>query len=101
MGSFLVGIGGRAWTGGSNRRVYIPVPVASRAIGLVVHRYDSGNVSSATLHGDKISNGEARELLAKLDGAYFDVVANKFVGCGATLRSAFTALIEAQTEAQS
>jgi hypothetical protein len=76
----LLGMGCREWKKGAHHRVYVPVAVGAAAIGLRVNRYGSGNVSSATLDGASISNGCAREILACLDGGYYDVVTGKFTG---------------------
>ena len=76
----LVSLGGREWAKGAHHRVYLSEAMACRALGLVVTRYGSGNVSSATLDGEKISNGTARELLREIYGLYYDVTAAKFIG---------------------
>jgi hypothetical protein len=94
----LVGMGGREWRGGANHRVYLPRAAASRLMGLSCTRYGSGNISGARLGGDRISNGEARQIELLLDGAYYDVVAGKVQGCrkNATLTEAVRAI---QTDA--
>lgn len=67
-------------SGGAHVRVYIPVDLACRVIGLKVTRYGSGNVSGATLDGARISNTSAREMLASIDDIYYDAALDKFVG---------------------
>ena len=81
MVEMLIGMGGRRWTKGGHDRVYIPVALSCDMIGLRVSRYGSGNVSSATLNGDRISNTMTREMLTDLDGIYYDVAADKFTSC--------------------
>ena len=80
MVEMLVGLGGREWTKGGHHRVYLTESMTCQAIGLVVTRYESGNVSSARLAGETISNGTARELLREIDGLYYDGTAAKFIG---------------------
>lgn len=81
MTEMLVGMGLRVWTNGAHRRIYLPVGACCALIGLRVSRYGSGNVSAATLGGSKVSNATAREMLADLDGAFYDVDADKFTSC--------------------
>ena len=80
MVELLVSLGGREWSKGSHHRVYLTEEMTCQALGLVVTRYESGNVSSATLAGETISNGTARDLLREIDGLYYDVTAAKFIG---------------------
>ena len=93
--SHLVSLGCREWTGGSARRYYVSQAVAARAIGLVVSRYGSGNVASATLDGAAISNGHAREILAKIGDCYYDCQAQKFVGSFHGVAAALRAQVSA------
>ena len=60
--------GGREWKtqDGKYHRVYFN-DLAERA-GLVCAYYDTGNVSSASLNGERISNSQARRLLSHYDG---------------------------------
>jgi hypothetical protein len=54
LAEFLVKIGGRRWTPKAGLdRVYVTVKMASEAIGLRVSYYGSGNVSGATLDGER------------------------------------------------
>lgn len=78
MAEMLLSMGGREWAKGGLHRIYLPVEVSARVLELKVTRYDSGNISSATLEGEKISNASAKEILYDLEGAYYDVVADKF-----------------------
>ena len=81
MIEMLESLGGKRWQGGSNDRVYLPVQLCCNLIGLAVTRYNSGNVSSATLEGEKISNGTATAMLSSLDGSYYNVLTDKFFTC--------------------
>lgn len=58
----MVAIGGRLWVGRTGiRRVYFDV---DKLLDIRVTRYGTGNIASATLDGEPISNSEARRLLA-------------------------------------
>lgn len=70
--SDLIGVGGRLWERGSMRRVYFND--VGRFIGLDVTRYSTGNIQSATLNGEHISNTKARKMLDSLGKVYFDLV---------------------------
>lgn len=60
-------VGGSYWqtSDGSKRRVYFNR--LSELYGLSYATYNSGNISSATLNGEIISNNKARHLAATLD----------------------------------
>lgn len=78
----LTEIGGTEWQKGDMHRVYFNS--LTGWYGLDYALYNTGNVSSATLDGDKISNGRARELIGKLGSAklWYDMTDNKFHGKG-------------------
>lgn len=67
----MVAIGGSRWTKNDMDRVYINN--WARFIGLEVSTYNTGNISSATLDGERISNSEAGRLLGMVEKVYFDV----------------------------
>lgn len=67
--SELIAAGCSRWTKYGKDRLY----VHSEFIGLSVTRYNTGNVSSAELNGERISNSYAKTLLGQLNGAYIDV----------------------------
>jgi hypothetical protein len=73
-------IGGKAWTGGGNDRIYINDPVqAMRAVGYKVDTYGTGAIKSATSpSGEKISNNQAYKLSQSLNKSYYDVKTKKF-----------------------
>jgi hypothetical protein len=79
MTELLVQKGCRRWQKAGKDRIYLPVELMMSLIGLKLHRYGSGNISSATQNGEKISNSSAREILNDMDGAYYDIQTNKFV----------------------
>ena len=71
----LINLGGKEWVKGDMHRVYFDNP--SALIGLETESYKTGNIKSATLKGEKISNSQAYKLIDKI---YFDIKNNEFVG---------------------
>jgi len=67
---------GRTWVNpdGTKRRIYFPENLLAELIGLKVTTYKTGNISSASLNGQKISNGKADQIRTTLryGKAYFD-----------------------------
>lgn len=51
----LINAGGKLWEKNGMSRIYFNASL----IGLDISRYKTGNISSATLNGDSISNSEA------------------------------------------
>lgn len=74
----LLAEGGNRWQKAGHDRVYLTPKQAKDAIGLKTSHYGSGNVSSATQHGEKISNTTATSLLGGLRGAHYDLSTGKF-----------------------
>lgn len=77
--SKLVEMGGNEWQKGNYHRVYFN-GFAER-LGLSVERYNSGNICSATQHGESISNSEAKRILGRLSRfkVYYDVPSGKML----------------------
>ena len=73
----MLAIGGNRWTRGDKDRVYLND--WSDYLGLATATYKTGNISSATLNGEKISNAEAGRLLCAVYKVYFDVPTSKVV----------------------
>jgi hypothetical protein len=72
---------GREWTKDDYHRIYFDDLPA--LYGLSVSRYNSGNISGASLDGERISNGAAGRILAALDGKlYYDLADGKYHGKG-------------------
>lgn len=71
----LVEMGGNEWKKGDHHRVYFNN--ANKLIGLSINKYNTGNVSSATLDGEKISNSYAKTIAD--EKVYFDVNAKTWV----------------------
>ncbi|MFE1451951.1 helix-turn-helix domain-containing protein [Streptomyces olivaceoviridis] len=71
----MTAIGGRRWQKNDMDRVYLngfeTVP------GLELDHYKSGNISYATLDGEKVSNAEGGRLATAVDKVYFDAADGK------------------------
>lgn len=68
----ITAIGGQHWTKGGHDRVYLNANIWARLIGLEISYYGTGNISSATLDGESIANGRARDILGCIDKVYWD-----------------------------
>ncbi len=76
----LINAGGREWkTEDGKHRIYFNSDVLAEMYGLSVEYYGTGNISSAKLDGEKISNSSARRYLERFDsGIHYDVVEKKW-----------------------
>jgi hypothetical protein len=67
---------GHTWISrdGTKRRLYVPDQWLAESSGLRDDTYKTGNISSASLNGEKLSNGKAEKLrtLLRVGKAYFD-----------------------------
>lgn len=74
----LISIGGNEWISGDHHRIYFND--LATLYGLEFATYNTGNISSATLNGEKISNSKARKLSTTLDFGklWFDVTKGEF-----------------------
>lgn len=70
----LVNAGASRWTKYERDRLYIKR--LADLIGLTYTKYNTGNISSAELNGETISNSECNRILAALDKAYIDLKTN-------------------------
>jgi hypothetical protein len=66
----LIAIGGRRWQKNGMDRVYIND--WSDYAGIEFTRYNTGNISSASIGGRGIANGRVSGLLGAIDKVYFD-----------------------------
>jgi hypothetical protein len=101
MREMLIAMGCREWVKGSMVRIYVPVEVSCRLLGLRVSRYGSGNISNATRNGDQISNAEARDMLGGLESLFYDVQANKFRWAGAAYADEVASALRERLASQS
>lgn len=72
MVEFLKEIGANEWHKGSYNRLYLNEAVDT-LIGLETESYKSGNIKSAWLKGNEISNAEARRIIERTCKAYVDL----------------------------
>ncbi|MCM1225591.1 MAG: hypothetical protein NC548_65230 [Lachnospiraceae bacterium] len=68
----LIEMGANRWTKGGHDRLYLS-GCGDKLIGLECDYYKSGNVSCATLNGEKISNAEVFRVRNTYDRAYIDL----------------------------
>lgn len=61
--AILTGFGGSHWQKYGKDRVYFDAAAIASRQGLDWSNYKTGNISSARLNGEKISNSEARRIL--------------------------------------
>lgn len=72
-------MGAKRWTKGNHDRLYLS-NCGAEIIGLEVSRYNTGNISSATLNGEKISNSKAYDVLSSFEKAYIDLSTGELCG---------------------
>jgi hypothetical protein len=71
----MVAIGGNRWTRNGMDRVYLND--WHEFAGLAVSRYNTGNISGASLDGEPIANGRAGAILGAIDKVYYDAADGK------------------------
>lgn len=97
-----VAIGGKLWTSSDNskHRVYFPAELLEEIVGLSYTTYKTGNISGASLHGSKISNGKAEQLRTtlRMGKCWYDCEAQTLMtqGLGATIGTQVVAGIKAR-----
>lgn len=72
----LCEMGASRWTKGDHDRIYLN-RAGRDLLGLTLEHYNTGNIRSAELNGESISNGRARELCAWLETVYYDCKTGK------------------------
>lgn len=77
----LIAKGAVRWTKFGRDRIYFN-SAAKKIINLKLSYYKTGNISNASLDGDRISNCEAKKILASLNSSYIDVTSGKIFLCG-------------------
>ncbi|MBR1750916.1 MAG: hypothetical protein IJ740_08560 [Ruminococcus sp.] len=68
----LQSMGAKRWTKNGHDRLYLS-GAGAKIMGLEVSTYKSGNISSATLNGEGISNSEALRIMSAYSNAYIDL----------------------------
>lgn len=71
----MTAIGGKEWIRGDKHRVYLNNWAA--LAGLETSHYNTGNISSASYQGERISNSQAYKLLESIDKVWFDTATGK------------------------
>lgn len=71
----LKAIGGKLWEKAGMSRVYFD---AAEWMGIKINRYNTGNIASAYVNGEKISNSEARRMISSVEKVWFDNEDGKF-----------------------
>lgn len=74
----LVAMGAKRWQKAGYDRLYLN-EAGIKLAGLEVSRYNTGNISSAKLNGEKISNSAANRILGSLNKAYINLTTGKLV----------------------
>ena len=59
----LTAAGGKLWQKNGSSRIYFDYNLVLERAGFSANRYGSGNISSATLKGESISNSEAKRIV--------------------------------------
>jgi len=73
----LKAVGGSEWQKNGMHRVYFHDLAAW--LGLDCSYYNTGNISSARINGERISNSQARRLMHAVDKLWFDVLTGKWM----------------------
>ena len=69
---------GNRWQQHGYDRIYFKNEFVYEMIGLSVGYYHSGNISSASQNGERISNSRARRIMSTVGKIFYDVNAEKF-----------------------
>lgn len=67
----LINLGGKEWQKHDKHRIYFNRRELEDLIGLEYEKYNSGNIRTATLNGELISNSKARKLLSGIQYGKF------------------------------
>lgn len=73
----LEALGIRAWERDGMKRYYIDDEKLEAVFGLSIDRYNTGNICSASLNGEGISNSKAYKLLGR--GIWYDAVTDSWM----------------------
>lgn len=72
--------GGKKWSKNGKERVYLDDSLIAKLIGLKYSTYSNGNISSASIQGEKISNSDARSYVQSIMRMklFYDLKEGKF-----------------------
>lgn len=95
----LVAAGGRLWEKHGYRRIYFNR--LHEWYGLTYELYNTGNIRTAWVDGQRVSNSDGRRILHRLDFAkvWFDLADGKFHGKGFARDEDFERIVERIKEA--
>ena len=76
----LVSLGGKYWEKKDFKRVYFNLEVLLKILGIEVDYYNTGNICSIYVDGDKWSNYQGKKLLHTLKGSkvFYDLTSNEW-----------------------
>lgn len=76
----LVSLGGKYWEKGNFKRVYFNFEVLLKVLGIEVDYYNTGNLCSIYVDGEKWSNYKGKKLLQTLKGSkvFYDLASNEW-----------------------
>lgn len=74
----IIEAGGKVWEKGAYKRLYIKQAILSTG-AIQVDRYNTGNISSVKIDGEKISNHSGGILLDAVDKGYIDLKTGELV----------------------
>lgn len=72
----LIAMGAKRWQKAGYDRLYLN-NAGLKIAGLEISRYNTGNVSSAKLNGEKVSNTKGRNMASIVERAYIDLTSGK------------------------
>lgn len=73
----LLSMGADRWAKYGKDRLYFNTREFMENVGLSFEEYKSGNIASAALNGEKISNSKCRKLIASFGNIWFNVLTGK------------------------
>lgn len=74
----LIELGAKRWSKAGKDRLYLN-DAGLKLAELDIDRYNTGNISSATMAGDKISNSKAGKIIPAVSQGYIDLESGKVV----------------------
>lgn len=90
----LTEMGASRWTKGAHDRLYLN-GAAAQLIGLECEYYKSGNISSATMKGEGISNRRASIILASVSSTFIDLTTGGLCQMGTECKEDLIAALDA------
>lgn len=83
---------GNLWEKYGKRRIYFDQETLLDMFKIKIESYKSGNISYASLNGEKISNSEGYRWLGSTSSVYFDLISGKFYGTGSHVEEVINAI---------